>query len=119
MFRGLILAVLACVEIASAQIPQGQVMRITCYTAPPTAHTYSGQLVHEGGCASNKANLGKTAYLYTIDTHELVAVLECNDIGGNSMLKNGTALDVYMPTYDACWDWVNCYGDHLLVIMED
>lgn len=98
---------------------EGQVMRITCYTAPATAHTYSGELVYEGGCAMNVENLGKYAYLYTIDNHELVAKLKINDIGGHPMLKNGTAVDVYMPTYDACWDWVEEYGDHLFVVIRE
>lgn len=98
---------------------QGKVMRITCYVSSPKAHTASGQIVHEGGCAGRREDIGKVAYLYTIDTHELVAILEINDCGGHYMLRNGTALDVWMPSMDDAWDWVHMYGDSLFVIIKE
>ena len=98
---------------------QGKVMRITCYTASANAHTYSGQKVHVGGCAGRKEDIGKVAYLYTIDTHELVAILEINDIGGNYQLRNQTALDVFQNSLSDCYSWIGMYGDYLFVVIKD
>ena len=120
MLRRLIATALFIGEIASGiTVPsQAQEMRITCYTSKSTAYTFSGQLVHEGGCASNVENLGKMAFIYN-SNFEFIGMYECNDIGSNYCLKNGTALDIWQPSLDECYEFIGKNGDYAYVIFID
>ena len=66
-----------------------QEVRISCYL-PTGNKTYSGQVPYVGGCACNKEHLGQTAMLFDVD-YRFLGFWECNDIGGNSLLKQGKA----------------------------
>lgn len=90
-----------------------QRMRCTCYL--PTGNAcYDGTPTHKGVISSNVEHVGKTALLYTLDG-DFIGRFECHDIGGNCMLRNGTAIDVYRDTMEEAWEWVGNYGDYVLV----
>ena len=80
-----------------------QRVKVSCYIAPEGAHTADGSPCYEGIVSSNREHLGKDMILYTDDLLP-EARFECRDIGGNSMLVNGTAVDF-------CWrSWRVCMG---------
>lgn len=85
-----------------------QRVKVSCYIAPEGAHTADGSVCYEGIVASNQQHLGMDMILYTDD---LVAEarFECRDVGGNSMLQAGTAIDIYRDSLDRAWSFV---GDH-------
>lgn len=90
-----------------------QVMRCTCYL-PTGYRCYDGHPTVKGVISSNTEHVGQTAILYTLED-ELIGVFECHDIGGNVMLRNGTAIDVYRDTMSEALEWVGNYGDYVKV----
>lgn len=90
-----------------------QVMRCTCYL-PTGNRCYDGTPTAKGVISSNVEHIGQTAILYTLDD-ELIGVFECHDIGGNVMLRNGTAIDLYRDTMEEARKWIATYGDYVKV----
>lgn len=88
-------------------------MRVTCYTWTGNK-TASGVYPEEGMCASNQENIGKVAYVYTLD-YELIGEFKITDCGGAYSLQNGTSIDIYRDTLERCYEWVGEYGDYLYV----
>lgn len=88
-------------------------MRVTCYTATgnPTA---TGVMPFEGGCAAKREWMGGVAVVYTLDG-EFVTYLDINDTGGHKRIKDGSSIDVYRDTLSGCYDWIEKYGDYMLV----
>lgn len=66
---------------------------LSCYLATGN-NCADGTPPREGVVSSNRENLGKDCIVYDDD---LVAVmrLECRDVGGHKMLREGTAIDIY------------------------
>jgi hypothetical protein len=66
---------------------------LSCYLATGN-NCADGTTPREGVVSSNKEHLGMDCIVYDDD---LVAVmrLECRDIGGHKMLREGTAIDIY------------------------
>lgn len=91
-----------------------QEVRISCYL-PTGSPTYSGQMPYVGGCACNKEHLGQTAILLDSE-YRFICYLECNDIGGNSLLKQGKAVDIYQETMADAQAFIRENGDHGYVI---
>ena len=88
-------------------------MRVTCYTATgnPTA---TGVMPFEGGCAAKRDWMGDVAVVYTLEG-EFVAYLDINDTGGHGRIKDSSSIDVYRDTLAGCYEWVEKYGDYMLV----
>jgi hypothetical protein len=59
--------------------------------------------------SSNRENLGKDCIVYDDD---LVAVmrLECRDVGGHKMLREGTAIDIYRDSMSRALQLREEYG---------
>lgn len=88
-------------------------MRCTCYL--PTGNcAYDGTPCYEGMISCNKDHVGLEADLYTIEG-EYIGRFKCHDIGGNKMLRAGTAIDVYREDMSRALDWVHTYGDYVMV----
>lgn len=88
-------------------------MRATCYL--PTGNcAYDGTPCYEGMISCNVDHVGMEADLYTIDGRYL-GRFKCHDIGGNVMLRNGTAIDIYREDMNRALAWVRENGDYLMV----
>lgn len=82
--------------------------------------TASGEVVHEGICASCRSRLGDTILLYQRlpdnSVGELIGIFECKDTGGTEGLNNGTVIDVWQPSIDECQEFMDriyeddCHG---------
>ena len=108
-----------CVEsIAPTDISELEYVRLSCYVANPGARCYDGTVAHEGVVACNVAHLGKVCVVYDINYNK-IAEFECHDIGGNPLLMQGKAIDVYRDNIDRCWELVGKYGDHVYVKWQD
>lgn len=91
-----------------------QEVKISCYL--PTGNpTYSGQMPYVGGAACNKEHLGQTAILLDSE-YRFITFLEINDIGGNSLLKQGKAIDVFQETMEDARRFISENGDHGYVV---
>ena len=94
-----------------------QPVKISCYL--PTGNcTYSGQMPYVGGAAVNKEHLGQTAILLDSE-YRFIGYFEINDIGGNSLLKQGKAIDVFQETMSDAQAFIRENGDHGYVIWID
>lgn len=75
-----------------------------------TAYCYGttrcdGQPVRQGICAGKPEWYGKIAAIYEDAggyPGEFLGYYECLDTGGDERLKNGKALDIYIPDYETC-----------------
>lgn len=119
MIAELMAAAMACLclpgRAAGIQAePEPVTVRCTCYL-PTGSRTYDGTVPYEGICSSNTEHIGDVAMLWTLDG-EWIGMFECRDIGGNSMLRNGTGIDIYRDTMDGALEWVRTYGDYVQVI---
>lgn len=93
-------------------------VRLSCYL-PTGNRTADGSIPYEGICASNREHMGQTCIMYDKDLQE-VARWECRDIGGNQLLREGKAIDVYRDTMDGAKEMIATYGDYVYVKwMED
>lgn len=90
-----------------------QKIRCTCYVPTGNA-TASGVMPYEGICASNQEHMGLTARIYTLEG-ELIGDFLSIDTGGHPMLKEGTSIDIYRDDMERVWDWIETYGDYVLI----
>ena len=112
------------------------VMRVTCYTAKEGARCSTGVVPHYGVIAGAKEWEGKAVLLYTFEYDEggepipvecigLFTILDTGDgidtdkDGRGDTIRNGQSLDVYVETGNHAEEWVNTYGDYLLVQIVD
>ena len=86
---------------------------LSCYL-PTGNRTADGTVPYEGIVSSNKEHLGMDCIMYDMDLNA-VARWECRDIGGNKMLQNGTAIDVYRDTMERALDLRDRYGYYVYV----
>ena len=93
-------------------------VRLSCYTAPKSAHCADGEPVHEGVCSSNKEHIGKLCVLYDENLNPVDAFW-CHDVGSNKMLVNGTAVDIYRDNLDRCYEFIRKHGDYAFVKWVD
>lgn len=94
-----------------------QEVKISCYL-PTGNRTYSGQVPYVGGCAVNKEHLGQTAMLFDAE-YRFIGYYEVNDIGGNSLLKQGKAIDIFQETMEDARNFISENGDHGFVVFID
>ena len=125
-----ILAVLVCSLVgfrtqiqASESFAEPSVIRCTVYC--DQGYTKSGQWVREGIVAGKEEWLGKAAILWEVDEDgsigEFIGIYEFLDTGYgiNGSIVNGTSIDVYCPSLDACWDWIGDHGDYVYLQIVD
>ena len=91
-----------------------QRIKVSCYIAPEGARTADGTPCYEGIVSSNKEHLGMDMILYTDDLFP-EALYECRDVGGNSMLVAGTAVDFYAASMERAWQFVGNHSEYVWV----
>lgn len=91
-----------------------QEVRISCYL-PTGNNTCTGQKPYVGGCAVNREHLGQTAMLFDAN-YRFLGFYDVNDIGGNSLLKQGRAIDIYQETMEDAVNFIKENGDHGYVV---
>jgi hypothetical protein len=81
---------------------------LSCYLATGN-NCADGTAPREGVVSSNKDHLGMDCIVYDDD---LVAVmrLECRDVGGHKMLREGTAIDIYRDSMSRALQLREEYG---------
>lgn len=95
-----------------------QQVRLSCYTAPEGARCADGTIPYEGVIASNAEHLGMVCYMYNQDLCQ-VARWECHDVGGNQLLRDGKAIDVYRDSLERCYEMIGRYGDYVYIRWEE
>lgn len=99
------------------------IIRCTCYC--DEGYTKSGQWVREGIVAGKEEWLGMAAVLWEVDEDgsmgDFIGIYEFLDTGYGieGSLQEGTSIDVYRPTLDACYEWVGEYGDYVYLQIVD
>lgn len=110
-------------------------IRATCYTSNEGAITYSGQKVRTGIIAGKKDWQGNVALLYSykiVDGEpvpdELIGIYEVLDTGAGidtngdgkgDTIPAGESIDVYQPTMHAAEEWIDQYGDYVLMMLVE
>lgn len=112
----MIAGVIAAIYVSAFSIFdwQPEEVRFSCYL-PTGNKTYSGQVPYVGGCAVNKEHLGQTAMLFDAE-YRFIGFFEVNDIGGNSLLKQGKAVDIFQETMTDARAFISENGDHGFVV---
>lgn len=100
-------------ESAPEEEKELQQIRCTCYLPTGNA-TASGVMPYEGICASNLEHMGWTARIYTLEG-ELIGDFLSLDTGGHPTLQNGTSIDIYRDNMNRAMEWINTYGDYVLI----
>ena len=86
---------------------------LSCYL-PTGFNCADGTPPVEGVVSSNKEHLGMDCVVYDNDLTAVMR-LECRDMGGNEMLQNGTAIDVFRDTYERAIELREEYGYYVWV----
>lgn len=87
---------------------------LSCYL-PTGNKTADGTVPYEGIISSNPEHLGLDCIMYDPKTLTPVARWECRDIGGNRMLQEGRAIDVYRDNMERALQLKREYGDYVYV----
>lgn len=87
---------------------------LSCYL-PTGNKTADGTVPYEGICSCNKEHLGMDCIMYDAKTLTPVARWECRDIGGNSLLKAGKAIDVFRTDMARAKQLKAEYGDYVYI----
>ncbi len=113
--------------VAEVNKIDAQIIRCTGYC--DYGYTKSGEYVREGIIAGKKEWLGRTCNLYRVNEDksigELIGSYEFLDTGygiktktANGVqgsLKLGKSVDVWHPTEESIWDWMEEYGDYVYI----
>ena len=86
---------------------------LSCYL-PTGFNCADGTPPVEGVVSSNKEHLGMDCVVYDNDLTAVMR-LECRDMGGNEMLQNGTAIDVFRDTCERAIELREEYGYYVWV----
>jgi hypothetical protein len=86
---------------------------LSCYLATGN-NCADGTLPREGVVSSNKEHLGMDCIVYDNDLTAVMR-LECRDIGGHKMLREGTAIDVYRDSLARAYELRDEYGLYVWV----
>lgn len=81
---------------------------LSCYLATGN-NCADGTPPVEGVVSSNREHLGMDCIVYDNDLTAVMR-LECRDIGGHKMLREGTAIDVFRSSYDRALELREEYG---------
>jgi hypothetical protein len=108
-------------------------IRATVYTSEEGAQIASGQSIREGIIAGKPEWEGCVAILYTYRIEdgqaypqEVIGIYEVLDTGAGidtdgdnkgDSIKNGTSIDVYQPTQHQAEEWIDTYGDYVMVML--
>ena len=87
---------------------------LSCYL-PTGNRTADGTVPYEGICSVNREHLGQKCVIYDRDTLEVIAELECRDIGGNRLLREGKAVDVFKNTMDDALKLKRKHGNYVYI----
>lgn len=86
---------------------------LSCYL--PTGYNCAdGTPPVEGVVSSNREHLGMDCIVYDADLTAVMR-LECRDIGGHKMLREGTAIDVYRDSMERAYQLRDEYGLYVWV----
>ena len=86
---------------------------LSCYL--PTGYNCAdGTPPVEGVVSSNREHLGMDCIVYDADLTAVMR-LECRDIGGHKMLREGTAIDVYRDSLARAYELRDEYGLYVWV----
>lgn len=121
---GICFLVISSIRVeASESFEQPAVIRCTCYC--DQGITKSGQQVREGIVAGKEEWLGKAAILYEVKEDgsigDLIGIYEFLDTGYgiDGSLIDGTSIDIYCPSLDACSEWTKEHGDYVYLQIVD
>lgn len=86
---------------------------LSCYL-PTGFNCADGTPPYEGVVSSNKEHLGMDCIIYD---NNLIPVmrLECRDIGGNKLLREGKAIDVFRSDMTRALQLKKEYGDYVYI----
>ena len=96
---------------AHEEQPEWLPMEATAYCSGEI--TADGSRVREGICAAKKEWIGMTAAVYLDSVAEdgvhgpgvFLGYYEIKDTGGNELIQNGQAIDIYNPSLEWCLDF--------------
>jgi hypothetical protein len=86
---------------------------LSCYL-PTGNNCADGTAPVEGVVSSNREHLGMDCIVYD-DSLTAMMRLECRDVGGHKMLRDGTAIDVFRNDMSRALELREEYGDHVWI----
>ena len=90
-----------------------ELVTLSCYTSTRNKNA-SGNLPREGTCSSNREHLGMDVVIYD-ENFIPIDRLRCEDTGGNILLRQGKAIDVYRDTYERCVQYIKAHPKKIYV----
>lgn len=110
------------VKTVGSENPYGEPFKIRCTQYTDYGVTKSGQMVREGIAASS-FYYGKTILAYEVDEDgkvgDFIGFYEVLDTGSHRGLKDGSRIDIYVPTDSDVEQWQKEYGDYIYIQVVD
>ena len=109
------------IEVEAEDADQVKATLIRCTGYNDIGYTRSGEWTREGIVAGKYEWLGMSCNLYRQNEDgtmgELIGTYEFLDTGYGikGSLEKGTSIDVWHPTEEAVWDWMDEYGDYVYI----
>ena len=90
-----------------------ELVKISCYV--PTGNcTADGTMPYEGIVSCNREHLGMDCILFDEDFIP-IARFQCRDIGGNRLLREGKAIDVFRTDMSRAKAFINEHPAHMYI----
>lgn len=88
--------------------PYGELVAVESTSYCESGLTADESMTRLGIAAAKREWIGKTVILYENDNGapgDLLGIWEIKDTGGDYRIKNGTCIDVWLPTYEESIQW--------------
>lgn len=112
-------------EMAEIAVPQIEADIIRCSVSCTEGYTRSGEYTHEGVIGGKFEWLGRECNLYALDEDgsigEKIGSYEFLDTGYgiDGSMEKGESVTVWVPNMEACWKWIDTYGDYVYIEFVD
>lgn len=112
-------------EIDTVVTPKINAEVIRCSVSCTEGYTRSGEYTHEGVIGGKYEWLGRKCNLYALaedgSIGDMIGSYEFLDTGYgiDGSMEKGESVTVWVPNMDACWDWLDTYGDYVYMEFVD
>lgn len=112
-------------EIDTMAVPEIKAEVIRCSVSCTEGYTRSGEYTREGVIGGKYEWLGRKCNLYALaedgSIGDMIGSYEFLDTGYgiDGSMEKGKSVTVWVPNMDACWDWLDTYGDYVYMEFVD
>jgi len=102
-------------EADGAELPQAELMRVTCYYCNSGVTASGNAPIANYTCGARRDLIGSIALVYEDNNGEpgdFIGLYEIQDTGSADRIQTGKSIDIYQTTYADCKAYVKAHGDY-------